>query len=197
MPEVFKQITLTSNLSGTVFTIGGDVSDVKATPRGSVLFAKDRFKDRGDLVVAEIGVQRGVNAEYIWNELRPKLLVLVDSWDASSGQMNNLNFAETWHRLHGKREIIFIKGWSADVSRIVDLRFDFIYIDGDHAESMVKNDLLSWSPKVKPGGLIGGHDFDHPAGVAKAVRDMFGDRVITRVDGKKLAGEDWMVLYDL
>jgi len=194
MTEVFKKVILTSNVNGTVFKIEGDVTDVKATPRGSILFAKDHFKNRDNLVIAEIGVQCGLNAEYIWNELHPKLLVLIDSWDASGGQMNNLNFVETWHRLHGKREIIFIKGWSSDVSRILGLQFDFIYIDGDHAEVMVRGDILSWLPKVKSGGLIGGHDFDHPAGVAKAVNGVFGERVITRVNGSKLIGDDWMVL---
>lgn len=36
---------------------------------------------------------------------------------------------------------------------------DFVYIDGWHEWMPFLGDLLSWLPKVKPGGYIGGHDY--------------------------------------
>lgn len=41
---------------------------------------------------------------------------------------------------------------------------DLLYIDGDHVYEAVKQDYQSWSPYVKPGGLIVFHDYDarHP-----------------------------------
>jgi len=53
-----------------------------------------------------------------------------------------------------------------------------VFIDADHSYEAVKADLEAWYPKVKPGGLIAGHDFDfeHPVsreGVIPAVREFF------------------------
>lgn len=39
--------------------------------------------------------------------------------------------------------------------------FDFIYVDGNHTYEFVLRDLLDFAPRMKPGGLILGHDFFH------------------------------------
>ena len=52
-------------------------------------------------------------------------------------------------------------GTSSDVAQIVAPEsVDFIFIDADHRYSHIRNDILSWYPKLKPGGLICGHDLD-------------------------------------
>ena len=38
---------------------------------------------------------------------------------------------------------------------------DFVYIDGNHYEEYIKNDLNCWWPKIKNGGMLCGHDYDH------------------------------------
>ena len=56
-------------------------------------------------------------------------------------------------------------------------KFDFIYIDGLHTYDGVKTDIINYLPKVKEGGVIGGHDYvngGHLAGVYNAVNEMFG-----------------------
>jgi hypothetical protein len=50
----------------------------------------------------------------------------------------------------------------------VDPKIDFLFIDGDHSFRQVLSDLVNWVPKVRPGGLIVGHDADKPK-VRKAV----------------------------
>jgi hypothetical protein len=40
-----------------------------------------------------------------------------------------------------------------------DLSLDFIYIDGRHDYSGVKEDVEAWYPKLKEGALFAGHDF--------------------------------------
>jgi hypothetical protein len=49
--------------------------------------------------------------------------------------------------------------------------FDFIYIDANHSYEEVREDLRLWFPKVKLGGIIGGHDYGFSAfpGVKQAV----------------------------
>jgi len=61
---------------------------------------------------------------------------------------------------------------AADVLK--DELFDFIYIDGIHTYEQVKIDIENYLPLVKPGGIIGGHDYVGPwVGVKKAVDEKF------------------------
>jgi len=59
--------------------------------------------------------------------------------------------------------------------RFDDSSIDFVYIDATHEYESVRDDIAAWWPKVKPGGLLAGHDFceGHPitAGVVRAVRE--------------------------
>lgn len=56
-----------------------------------------------------------------------------------------------------------------------DEEYDFIYIDGIHQYENVKQDIINYLPKVKKGGVIGGHDYGGPwTGVKQAVDEVFG-----------------------
>jgi len=62
-----------------------------------------------------------------------------------------------------------------------DSTIDFLFIDADHACDAVLADITAWRSKVKPGGMIAGHDYknpDHP-GVEEAVTSYFGSGVCT------------------
>lgn len=54
-------------------------------------------------------------------------------------------------------------------------QIDFIYIDADHSYDGVWRDLCAWYAKVREGGVIGGHDYDHPSfpSIKKAVDEFF------------------------
>jgi len=56
-----------------------------------------------------------------------------------------------------------------------DGSLDLVYIDACHTYAAVRTDIQAWLPKVKPGGVIGGHDYGHPAfpGVRQAVQEVF------------------------
>jgi predicted O-methyltransferase YrrM len=58
-------------------------------------------------------------------------------------------------------------------SSFQDNYFDWIYIDGNHQYEFVKQDLETYLPKIKTGGLIAGDDYGRPGwwqdGVTKAV----------------------------
>ena len=62
---------------------------------------------------------------------------------------------------------------------------DFVYIDGNHDREHVTRDIETWWPRIRSGGVLGGHDFyvrdDHlqRADVLNAVWD-FSERIKTR-----------------
>lgn len=54
---------------------------------------------------------------------------------------------------------------------------DFCFIDGDHSYESVTADLSAWWPKIKPGGILAGHDYRQRNSwlidVTRAVHDFF------------------------
>jgi len=55
-----------------------------------------------------------------------------------------------------------------------DEYFDFVFIDAFHSYEAVRDDIIHWLPKVKPGGVLAGHDYcveepDTWPGVVRAV----------------------------
>ncbi len=51
---------------------------------------------------------------------------------------------------------------------------DMIFIDGDHKYESIKRDLVTSQKRLRPGGLLCGHDFNWP-GVKKAVEEELTD----------------------
>jgi methyltransferase family protein len=67
--------------------------------------------------------------------------------------------AEALARL-GPLDCEIVRAFSADAAKAVpDGSLDFVYIDGNHVEAAVRADLAAWSPKVRRGGLVAGHDY--------------------------------------
>lgn len=41
-----------------------------------------------------------------------------------------------------------------------DASLDFVFIDANHEDDAVRRDISAWLPKVKPGGILAGHDIN-------------------------------------
>lgn len=53
-----------------------------------------------------------------------------------------------------------IKDFSLNAVKLfADNSLDLAYLDGDHRHQAVISDIESWMPKIKVGGIIGGHDY--------------------------------------
>ena len=48
-------------------------------------------------------------------------------------------------------------------SRYDDATVDFVFLDDNHSTLHVLNEMDAWWPKVKPGGIMAGHDIDWPS----------------------------------
>jgi hypothetical protein len=54
----------------------------------------------------------------------------------------------------------FIKLTSVEAAQQVpDGSLDFVYIDANHSEPYVSQDITAWTPKVRKGGIVAGHDY--------------------------------------
>jgi predicted O-methyltransferase YrrM len=59
-----------------------------------------------------------------------------------------------------------------------DASLDFVFIDAGHSQEECAEDIAAWSPKVRPGGFVTGHDYDlrkFPSVVA-AVNEFFPEK---------------------
>jgi hypothetical protein len=63
---------------------------------------------------------------------------------------------------------------------------DFIFLDGSHDFDSVCNDIEIWLPKLKPGGMIGGHDYTTHPTVKQAVDSYFSDYQL------QIIGKSWL-----
>jgi hypothetical protein len=89
-----------------------------------------------------------------------------DRYDFTELYPDFLKFAEKY----GDRLIVH-KGWTHEVAKdFEDESLDFVFIDADHEYESVKRDIILWRRKIKPGGILMGHDTQIP-GVRKAVQE--------------------------
>jgi predicted O-methyltransferase YrrM len=69
--------------------------------------------------------------------------------------------------------VTFVQGFSDAVAKSFDdASLDLVFLDADHSEEWMLRDLEAWLPKVRPGGIISGHDYgSHRHRGVKAVVD--------------------------
>lgn len=139
---------------------------------------RDHFGQRLDLKGVEVGAHLG--------EATLMLLSVCD------GMFESYTIVDLWknkrcmdrckENLKPWDDIVKLDRTGSAVGHIMfeDQSLDFIYIDARHEYKYVSKDLEWWLPKLKPGGIIAGHDFeDNPKwGVIKAVTEAFPNRTI-------------------
>lgn len=139
-----------------------------------------------DLVGAEIGVLIGTHAQEMLETLDLKKLYLIDSYLPRKERLSNMRDAKEKLVQYNSR-IVWIIRTSEKASRnIKDNSLDFVYIDACHRYRFVFQDLTLWTPKVKKGGLVGGHDW-----TTQTVREAVEDYCLDNKIKFKQDGSDW------
>ncbi|MEQ9231325.1 MAG: class I SAM-dependent methyltransferase [Cyclobacteriaceae bacterium] len=112
-------------------------------------------------VVAELGVDQGGFSERILKTCTPKKLHLVDAWDTPRYGKDKENAVKAKFASQiDKGQVAVHIGYSTDViDQFEDGYFDWIYIDTDHSYPTTMAELEGYLPKLKPGGIITGHDY--------------------------------------
>jgi hypothetical protein len=147
--------------------------------------------------IAEIGVWTGKFARRILKN-KNVFLDMVDRWCVppsgdsylTSGSSMALsekkifddayNKAVEIHNQYKKRSKILKMDSVEAAHNFPDGEFDIVFVDGDHSDAGCRRDIIAWLPKVKKGGWICGHDYDHPdqGDVKKVVDEIFAGEKI-------------------
>ncbi len=133
--------------------------------------------------IVEVGVHVGKHARQLRMAFPAAHLYLVDPWahmpDLAGyqfmrrrGRFNQALWDEIYAdivaRFSGPLATI-IRAKSLDAAAGFGAEaLDVVYLDGDHSTDAVAADILAWLPKIRPGGILAGHDFK------RSIRSIFG-----------------------
>lgn len=181
--------------------------------RGSlaILFRELKFS-----AGVEIGVMDGRFTEVLCRENPQCTIYGIDPWINWSKHTyrhhyKDDNDAERFrvaaqNRLSRYKNGVLLKDFSLEAAKsFSDSSLGFAYVDGDHHFRTVVDDTDTWLEKIKPGGIISGHDYvrsDLNIHVKEAILGytatynirpwfIFG-RLVTQPDGKKDRCRSWM-----
>jgi len=165
---------------------------------------EDQIKARGYAIGAEIGVKGGKTTYHLLEHC-PGLrrIYAVDPWTTYEAQPHPTRQIRGWPANEDearKIELRFLAGGATEYIRagrlvvmkttsilaapdIQDGALDFVFIDGSHTYHAVTEDIGAWRPKIRPGGLLSGHDYPWPT-VRDAVHANIQDLpILTACDG--------------
>ena len=131
---------------------------------------------------AEIGVKEGRFISYLLQQYPNLIMYAVDPWE---DQPNGAETYEGWdwgdiYTQYREKiapyqnRVLELQHYSEQAAQHVeDFSLDFVFIDAQHDYDSVKRDIELWTPKLKPGGLLSGHDYQPKfQGVIQAVHEI-------------------------
>lgn len=141
-----------------------DVIEIPNVTRDDLaeLLAEANFR-----VGVEVGVAFGEYSETMMKANPTMTLYGVDPYECYPGYKDfaKLGTFESMEQIAHDRldkypTYHFVKEYSVPASeKFEDESLDFVYIDGNHSEPYVSQDIAAWTPKVRKGGIVAGHDY--------------------------------------
>lgn len=124
--------------------------------------------EKGFKIGAEIGVFSGYYSEILLKTIPGLKLYCIDPWEVYPGYRDH-KFESSMRKAENEtlervkpfgENAVIIKKYSVDAAKdFADESLDFVYIDGNHEYSHVKEDIEAWTPKVRKGGIVFGDDY--------------------------------------
>lgn len=109
----------------------------------------------------------------------------LDGMPVTATEHDPSEFGSTCHTSVAQDLPIFVhRGTSAGVAgKFAPGSIDLVFIDGGHTFEEVFSDLIQWWPRLRPGGVLAGHDFslEHP-GVLQGVVAFFNLAAVMGLD---------------
>jgi hypothetical protein len=145
--------------------------------------------------IVEVGSFCGLTAQTL--ALNGAVVHCIDTWKGADDQLKPLYdlvgdevFRAFCHNAGG---LLFEKirpwvGTSEFYAGVWPRKVDLVFIDAAHDYESVKADIKAWTPHVKPGGILCGHDYgvSFLPGVKEAVDEINPDGVTNTVWWKRL-----------
>lgn len=107
---------------------------------------------------AEVGVYTGYYSRTLLDNIPGLELLCVDSWTAGTWRERAYPVAKEVLTRYPGATLLRLPSVEA-AKTVQDGSLDFVFIDADHSYKSVKEDLRAWSPKVRKGGIVSGHDY--------------------------------------
>lgn len=114
----------------------------------------------------EVGVESGEYSEVLCKANPGLKLYCVDMWQPYPGYRDHVSatklqgfYETTQTRLAPYYATLIRKFSMAAVQDFEDGSLDFVYLDAAHDLRNVIDDLSEWSKKIRPGGILSGHDY--------------------------------------
>src|SRR3990167_5941517 len=140
---------------------------VHATARD---FLVKLLRDRNFKVGVEIGIQYGLNSRRWLKNAVVQKLYGIDPYDSGLFPIAPLKipdddiYEDMLKRMRiFKDRYIHIRKTSNDALLDIDGAIDCIYIDGETTDKATYDDISFWYPKLRKGGIIAGHNYNHPS----------------------------------
>lgn len=133
--------------------------------------------------IAEIGCKEGRTTGFLLHQFPALRIIAVDPWKDIGNEAESYSEWD-WKKI--EREFSRNLGdhhWRCKMKRMTSLEaarevedrsLDLVFIDAAHDHANVLADIRAWWPKVREGGMVTGHDFQHKfPGVHRALADCF------------------------
>lgn len=132
-------------------------------------------------IICEVGTRTGDFFDKLFTP-NCSMGFVVDIWMNTNNMYQNDN-SYNQQELNNQYKTVFKKFFNQNIKIIrqfsdlaadffPDNFFDFVYIDADHSREGCYKDLISWYPKIKPNGILSGHDY-----ISKEKTIMYGHNV--------------------
>lgn len=135
----------------------------------------------------EVGTKEGRLTAHVLEHCRQARVMACDPWEPQPPSADRdaetyadwdfKQIADTFQRLTApwadRLQFVQEVGDTLALS-VLDGSADVVFLDARHDLASVRSDIRTWWPKVRPGGWLAGHDFNHKwPGVQRAVAEHF------------------------
>ncbi len=130
-------------------------------------FLKHLIEVNNYKTMIEVGVDTGKTTFFLLDNL-PHLTIYAVDLDIKKFYNNTVKerYGERLKPIQGSSYLV--------ADQFPDGFADIVFIDADHSYEAVKKDIVAYTPKLKPTGVLTGHDIDYP-GVNRAVNELIED----------------------